>query len=323
MAQTPQWMAFESLIAEIHRQLAPGGTVIHNSKVRGRSGAMRQLDVAITQTVGLTELLIVIECKKIKRSVGIAHVDALASKVRDVGASKGVLVSTSGFQEGAIGAAKDNNILLLSYREAEGADWDRLLGASSWKPFVFQGLTPIECLVFVHGMDEPVALPGTTKVVTEGDEQPLTLQGLVNRLLTAAPHDQALASGTVYFDCDLSDCEVAVEVDGQCVRMTRLRIQAEYVAKRYYAHVRLARGEVLESGAEERPVYARLYSHGLRWRDMLETQEGEPVTQEELKRIASEQARHLGLISTWGLKEYVRFVVTEVRRPGQPRLPPS
>src|SRR5690349_25084321 len=134
MAKRRAWREFELLIKRIHDELEPRGVVRHNHKIRGRSGRKRQIDVSITRTIGLTKVLVAIECKRWKRPVGIERVEAFASKLRDVGASDGVIISPSGFQEGARSSAMDNRITLLTYRDARDADWKRLLGEKAWAP---------------------------------------------------------------------------------------------------------------------------------------------------------------------------------------------
>ena len=81
-------------------------TVEHNVILEGRSGASRQIDVLIRHNKGLYEHPVVVECKYWKRNVERIHVDALATTVREVGASRGVIFSAEGFQSGAIAQAQ-------------------------------------------------------------------------------------------------------------------------------------------------------------------------------------------------------------------------
>jgi hypothetical protein len=126
------WKAFEELIAMIQRQTAPTAKVRHNHKIRGRTGRLRQLDVTLSTRVGLHEVLIAIECKRHKRAVSIEKVEALASKLRDVDASPGVMISPTGFDAGARAVAQEFNIGLWTYHEAVEADWHALMGPSAW-----------------------------------------------------------------------------------------------------------------------------------------------------------------------------------------------
>jgi hypothetical protein len=58
----------------------------------------------------------VVECKDYAKPVPAEKVDALVTKSRDAGADKAIMVSASGFQEGAIQVAKRHNIQLFSLK---------------------------------------------------------------------------------------------------------------------------------------------------------------------------------------------------------------
>jgi hypothetical protein len=55
------WGGFEKLVAELN--LSGNVTVEYNVKLRGKSGAERQIDVLIRHLQGLIEHLVVIDCK--------------------------------------------------------------------------------------------------------------------------------------------------------------------------------------------------------------------------------------------------------------------
>src|SRR5258705_13226306 len=92
-----EWKDFELLLAELQKQTAPDADVQHNQLIKGRSGRVRQLDISISQNVGLYPVLVVIECKRYKRPVGIEKVESFVTKLRDVGASHGVMISNTSF----------------------------------------------------------------------------------------------------------------------------------------------------------------------------------------------------------------------------------
>jgi Restriction endonuclease len=122
------WKGFERIIEKIHRQWSPDAQIQHDERVRGHSGRQRQLDVTIRTRVGPYSILIVVECKEQLRPVGISQVEAFAKKLEDVGASQGVMVSRSGFDDGARAIAAQNQIRLLNYRDAEDEDWRKVVG---------------------------------------------------------------------------------------------------------------------------------------------------------------------------------------------------
>ncbi|MBE7156918.1 MAG: restriction endonuclease [Rhodospirillales bacterium] len=115
------WGGFEKLVASLHE--TGEVTVQHNVTLPGRSGAERQIDVLVRHRQGLYEHLIVIECKYWNKNVQRLHVDALATTVREVGASRGVIFSTKGFQSGAVAQAEHENIALFKVRDLTDDEW--------------------------------------------------------------------------------------------------------------------------------------------------------------------------------------------------------
>jgi hypothetical protein len=51
-SNNPKWKQFETIIADIHQQLAPDAVVRHNHRIVGKSGRKRQLDVTVSQNIG-------------------------------------------------------------------------------------------------------------------------------------------------------------------------------------------------------------------------------------------------------------------------------
>lgn len=115
------WGGFERLVAKLHE--TGDVAVERNVILKGRSGAPRQIDVLIRHRQGLYEHLVVVECKYWRQSVKRLHVDALATTVREVGAAKGVLFSSKGFQAGAITQAEGEGIDLFVVRELTREEW--------------------------------------------------------------------------------------------------------------------------------------------------------------------------------------------------------
>jgi Restriction endonuclease len=82
-------------------------------KYPGKSGHEHTIDVSFELVIAGLRFLILVECKRYKRRVGIDDLMEFAYRVRDIGANKGVLVTTHGFQDGAIDVAKSEGIGLL------------------------------------------------------------------------------------------------------------------------------------------------------------------------------------------------------------------
>lgn len=115
------WGGFERLVADLHDTGTV--TVEHDVVLTGRSGAPRQIDVLVRHREGLYEHLIVVECKYRNSAVERIHVDAVATTVREVGASRGVIFSTRGFQSGTITQAKHDGISLYQIRQPTALEW--------------------------------------------------------------------------------------------------------------------------------------------------------------------------------------------------------
>jgi restriction endonuclease Mrr len=115
------WGGFEKLVAKLHE--TGSVEVQHNVTLVGKSGAPRQIDVVVKHREGLYEHLIIIECKYWKGHVTRLHVYSLISAVEDLNASRGVIFPMSGFQQGAILAAKNAAIELFHIRELTNEEW--------------------------------------------------------------------------------------------------------------------------------------------------------------------------------------------------------
>jgi hypothetical protein len=80
--------------------------------IAGRLGTPHTIDVLVTFTAFGVEHTWVVECKRWKSRVGKDRVLVLKSIVDDVGADRGFLLTESGFQSGAVTAARLSNITL-------------------------------------------------------------------------------------------------------------------------------------------------------------------------------------------------------------------
>jgi restriction system protein len=72
-----------------------------------------QIDVIVKHTFLGSDNITLIECKKYKNPVPREKVEILYSRINSIGAHKGMLFSTSRFQEGAITFAKKHGIALV------------------------------------------------------------------------------------------------------------------------------------------------------------------------------------------------------------------
>ena len=88
-----------------------GFEIKHNQKVK-TADSTYQIDVLAEYIALGCKNTVIVECKKYSRSVERAVVAELHSKLESIGAQKGILISTSGFQSDAVKYAKFHGIAL-------------------------------------------------------------------------------------------------------------------------------------------------------------------------------------------------------------------
>ena len=109
------WRQFEVLVAALHHSSTSGGTVTWDERIDGR-----QFDVTVRFTHGVHEYLTVVECRDHEAAVPVSAVEAFVTKARGAQANKAVVVSSSGYQSGAIAVAERENVVLLAVTEEYG-----------------------------------------------------------------------------------------------------------------------------------------------------------------------------------------------------------
>ena len=73
----------------------------------------RQIDIWCEYTALGSKQIIICECKKTKRKIEIGAVEKLCARLDSLGAQRGYVFSTAGFQRGAIQYAKEHRIVLI------------------------------------------------------------------------------------------------------------------------------------------------------------------------------------------------------------------
>lgn len=87
--------------------------VQHNVRVAGSSGHKHQIDILATFKLGGFKFIVPVECKKYSSKVPVKDLLTFAGRLSDIGAHKGIVVSTVGFDQGASRIAKKHNIALV------------------------------------------------------------------------------------------------------------------------------------------------------------------------------------------------------------------
>lgn len=89
---------------EVHR---------HRTYTGQRSHRKIKVDVSFNYTISKgANVLFIVECKCYNHPVRVGHVEEFHSKIDDIGAHKGIMVTTVAFQKGAIKTAKGRGIAL-------------------------------------------------------------------------------------------------------------------------------------------------------------------------------------------------------------------
>jgi hypothetical protein len=105
------WHDYQERAADFFRTLGMDANV--DERLEGVRG-QHDVDVAVRAMRAGIQQLWVVECKLWRRSVTKAQVATLAHIVEDVGADRGIMLSETGFQAGAIRMASLSNITLTS-----------------------------------------------------------------------------------------------------------------------------------------------------------------------------------------------------------------
>jgi len=119
-----KWKEFEQLVHQLQQQLSGDAEVILNTHLKGDdSKGSRQIDILVKRSVAQYPIVIVMECKDYKRPVDVKEVEAFATKLRDVKANKGALVSGKGFTSMALEVAERYGIDVFRFIDTQSTNW--------------------------------------------------------------------------------------------------------------------------------------------------------------------------------------------------------
>lgn len=86
--------------------------ISYNKKIGSHDG-IYQIDIYAEFTAMSVKFKVIAECKRYTYPIEREKIVILADKVQSLGAQKGIFISTSGFQSGAVKYAKEHGITLL------------------------------------------------------------------------------------------------------------------------------------------------------------------------------------------------------------------
>jgi restriction system protein len=106
---------YEQLVAATTRDLKLGGSkgVYHQREFIGkRTGRKIKVDVSFELELANFTVLCIVECKWYNHRVDVSEVEEFRTKLDDIGAHKGLMFTTVGYQDGAVKVAKAYGIAL-------------------------------------------------------------------------------------------------------------------------------------------------------------------------------------------------------------------
>jgi Restriction endonuclease len=120
---------YELLAQSIYQQLLKQEgietiEVRHNQKIKGKSGAVHQIDVLWNFRQAGVEHMVAVECKNYGSAVEIGDVRNFHAVIEDIGVARGIIVTRVGFQSGAQQFAEHHKIDLKLLRVPVDEDWE-------------------------------------------------------------------------------------------------------------------------------------------------------------------------------------------------------
>jgi hypothetical protein len=141
-----------SLIEDLAmRDLVIKPTIKHRHKYTGKSGQTYEIDISYIFRVSEADYLTLVECKHWNKRVGCDVIAAFHAVIEDIGAHKGIVVTSVGFQKGAIGLAGKNGIALFKMSDSDEAE------KMSWEEFWRMGAisSPFDVIGFLSKKSAP------------------------------------------------------------------------------------------------------------------------------------------------------------------------
>jgi Restriction endonuclease len=102
------WKEYENRVLQYFKVRFPEAIITKNAKLLGGlSGTPRDIDILIESQIFGHSLQIAIECKNWNRKLDVANVGSFLDKLKDVGITKGAIISRLGYSESAYQRARN------------------------------------------------------------------------------------------------------------------------------------------------------------------------------------------------------------------------
>ena len=307
------WKDFELLIKRIQDQVSEDAEVKHNEHILGKTGTKRQLDITVRKKIGLVDVLIVFECKKYTRPVDLGKVASFAQKLKDVDASQGIMVSSSGFTQGAKNTAIFEGIKLLSFRQADETDWSELLGENAWAGLI---LVRVENYKVSGYAPEKGKIEVKEKYILQNKEgQKLKkIKKIVERALKMAA-EQLKPVGNFKIDFTLRPT-VYIDFEDDLIPIDQISVSGEKSAFLVPVNIKLASGGILSDAIDDEELYSELLSESIDWRERLFNSPGRYLSEEEYDELFSNSSVPPATLDFEKTKRYLRISFTKKKSNG-------
>ena len=191
----------------------------------------RQIDILLRSTVANLKLLTVVECRDYGKRLDITQLDAFHSKLLDVNASKGVLVSRKGFSKKATAKAKRLGIALSVATEA-----NELLDGIGIQ-------IPLRVSIVQSALSHVTMSILAERDITLSEDAIFNVNGISlpdafrREMLDNTIATPSISSTVRWSPKNINGpCEI-LDVDGASVAVEGLDLSVEFTVRNYYGHV--------------------------------------------------------------------------------------
>ena len=154
-AQKYELMIQKILASRTRSQRDASQGILSRQKMTGASGQAHEIDLSFELELAGVKVLFLVECKCYARPVGVDEVAEFAYKLRDIGGNKGIFITTSRFEKGAIKIAKRERIALIIARPREET-WEHVVHMlPEYASLAASGSVPPPIVFFVPGWSGP------------------------------------------------------------------------------------------------------------------------------------------------------------------------
>lgn len=147
---------FQNLIYQLHKQFSDNATITESKLLKDpQTGSYVEIDIFIEAEMSGIPFTVGIECTSRSRPADLVWYRGLIQKHKELGISKTVLVSESGFTDDVITKAKLVGVETLSINEAIDRHWSSWIGKI--KSMVNIGFRPVDFALSIdpHSMITP------------------------------------------------------------------------------------------------------------------------------------------------------------------------